>query len=246
MGQRLIIQIKENGRIESNCYYHWSGFTQQALPLIKATLTEVIYLLDPNNTKQDKINRYAPYFKGDRVLTFDEDGTPTDPIDFDLTDLMNDDRIQIDINAFCQSWFHIFAHKATGAAIPKCQSKSPWGDLLPYSPEADNVKGIINLTAKDIVEAIYFGEQFADISINSIDTEPHVDLTSLFRAFDPKDHTYINIEPASTKAPHFDKQIELSRVTLPQLDHIIDITTEAINKQGGVINYQDHLIIPIY
>lgn len=181
MGQRLIIQIKENGRIESNCYYHWSGFTNKALPLIKATLTEVIYLLDPHHTKEDKIKRFAPYFKNDRILTFDEDGTPTDPIDFDINDLLNDDRIQIDINAFCQSWFHICAHKATGASIPKCQSKSPYGDLLPYSPEADNTTGIINLTAKDIAEAIYYGEQFADISINSIDTEPHVDLTSLFR-----------------------------------------------------------------
>ena len=242
MGQRLIIQIKENGRIESNCYYHWSGFTTKALPLIKATLTEVIYLLDPNHTKQDKINRYAHYFKGDRVLTFDEDGTPTDPIDFDLTDLLKDDHIQIDINAFCQSWFHICAYKATGASIPKCQSKSPWGDLLPYSPEADNVKGIINLTAKDIAEAIYFGEQFADISINSIDTEPHVDLTSLYRKFDPNDKPYIN----QARVLYLNKQIDLTKVTLKQLDHIIDITTEATNEQSGVINYQDRLIIPVF
>lgn len=240
MGQRLIIQIKENGRIGSNCYYHWSGFTTKALPLIKAKLTEAIYLLDPHHTKQDKINRSTPYFKGDRVLTFDEDGTPQDPIDFDLTDLMKDDRIQIDIKAFCQSWFHICAHKATGASIPKSQSKSPWGDLLPYSPEADNTKGIINLTPKHIAEAIYFGEQFADISINSIDTEPYVDLTSLYRAVDPNDKPY-------TKFLHFDKQIDLAKVTLPQLDHIISITTEAVKPgQYTSINYRDRLIIPIY
>lgn len=242
MGQRLIIQIKENGRIESNSYYHWSGFTQSALPLIKATLTEVIYLLDPNHTKQDKINRYAPYFKGDRLLTFDKDGTPTDPIDFDLNDLMKDEHIQIDIKAVCQSWFHICAYKPTGASIPKCQSKSPYGDLLPYSPEADRDNGIINLTAKDISEAIYFGEQFADISINSIDTEPHVDLTSLYRAFDPTDHPYTN----QAKTLYLNKQIDLAKVTLTELDHIIAVTTEATKDQGGVINYRDRLIIPIY
>lgn len=38
MGQRLIIQICEDSKIRTNCYYHWSGYTEYALPLVLQTM----------------------------------------------------------------------------------------------------------------------------------------------------------------------------------------------------------------
>ena len=38
MGQRLIIQICEDSKIRTNCYYHWSGYTDYALPLVLQTM----------------------------------------------------------------------------------------------------------------------------------------------------------------------------------------------------------------
>ena len=111
-----------------------------------------------------------------------------------------------------------------------------------------NVTDFIKSKLDEIINPNYtsydlrFGTKSNDFGDNYF-ISLNLDLKGLF---DPTDHTYINIEPASTKAPHFDKQIELSRVTLKQLDHIIDITTEAINKQDGVLYYKDRLIIPIY
>ena len=35
MGQRLVIQLKKNNEVQSNCYYHWAGIIFDALPKVK-------------------------------------------------------------------------------------------------------------------------------------------------------------------------------------------------------------------
>lgn len=34
MGQRLNIEIHNNGELLTNCYYHWSGYTKCALDFV--------------------------------------------------------------------------------------------------------------------------------------------------------------------------------------------------------------------
>lgn len=41
MGQRLNIEIKENGKVLANAYYHWSGFTSSSLELTELILTNI-------------------------------------------------------------------------------------------------------------------------------------------------------------------------------------------------------------
>lgn len=40
MGQRLNIEIKINGKVQANAYYHWSGYTESAKKLAKDILKE--------------------------------------------------------------------------------------------------------------------------------------------------------------------------------------------------------------
>lgn len=41
MGQRLNIEIKENGKVLANAYYHWSGYTSSSVNLIQIILDNV-------------------------------------------------------------------------------------------------------------------------------------------------------------------------------------------------------------
>nr|DAX81687.1 MAG TPA: hypothetical protein [Bacteriophage sp.] len=248
MGQRLVIQIKENGKIRSNCYYHWSGYTKSALPLIKKTMEELKFLLNPNKTKKDKILRYAPLFEDDLIQTLSEDGQELDPTEFDMTLLLNDDNIKLDINAFWERWIYLIAHRTTGATLSKSASKTPHGDYLPYSTQNDRSAGIIGIDYKDIQESLYWGEQITDISINDIDQEPHVDLASLFWLYKLEDHnlTEQDLTKIKNTVPYLDPQINLSYATLKDLDEIIQIVNQVITEQDGIIYYRDRLITPIY
>lgn len=40
MGQRLNIEIHENGKLLANAYYHWSGYTERAIELTNTILTK--------------------------------------------------------------------------------------------------------------------------------------------------------------------------------------------------------------
>ncbi len=42
MGQRLNIEIHENGIVLANCYYHWAGYTSSSLNLTKEILDSEI------------------------------------------------------------------------------------------------------------------------------------------------------------------------------------------------------------
>ena len=46
MGQRLNIEIKINGEVQANAYYHWSGYTSSALNLTELILEQYEDFLD--------------------------------------------------------------------------------------------------------------------------------------------------------------------------------------------------------
>lgn len=67
MGQRLIIQICEDSKIRTNCYYHWSGYTEYALPLVLQTMKFLnsdseIDLKNLNMPESDEFKK-SPKFK---------------------------------------------------------------------------------------------------------------------------------------------------------------------------------------
>jgi hypothetical protein len=41
MGQRLNVEIKENGEVLANAYYHWSGYTSSSLEITEFILTQI-------------------------------------------------------------------------------------------------------------------------------------------------------------------------------------------------------------
>ena len=46
MGQRLNIEIKINGEVQANAYYHWAGYTSSAINLIEQILGQYEDFLD--------------------------------------------------------------------------------------------------------------------------------------------------------------------------------------------------------
>ena len=46
MGQRLNIEIKINGKVRANAYYHWSGYTQTAKNIALSILKDAYKFLD--------------------------------------------------------------------------------------------------------------------------------------------------------------------------------------------------------
>ena len=67
MGQRLVIQICEDSKIETNCYYHWSGYTDYALLLVLQTMKFLnsgseIDLKNLNMLESDEFKK-SPKFK---------------------------------------------------------------------------------------------------------------------------------------------------------------------------------------
>lgn len=49
MGQRLNIEIKDEGKVLANAYYHWSGYTSSALELIQLILESLEKVNFENN-----------------------------------------------------------------------------------------------------------------------------------------------------------------------------------------------------
>ena len=86
MGQRLVIQLKNNNEVQSNCYYHWEGFLDQALPLVLQTLEAITRLTNPNLSKSEKIEPYVHFLK---ALKRKDGG------DFEPQILINDDEINL-------------------------------------------------------------------------------------------------------------------------------------------------------
>lgn len=48
MGERLNLEIKENGKLLANAYYHWSGYTRSALELTQKVI-EASHLVEDSN-----------------------------------------------------------------------------------------------------------------------------------------------------------------------------------------------------
>lgn len=58
MGQRLNIEIKINGEVQANAYYHWSGYTSSAINLTKEILEQ----------REDFLDRIEPKLSAIRLL----------------------------------------------------------------------------------------------------------------------------------------------------------------------------------
>lgn len=55
MGQRLNIEIKINGEVQANAYYHWSGYTSSAIKLTEQILLQREDFLDKKEPKLSAI-----------------------------------------------------------------------------------------------------------------------------------------------------------------------------------------------
>lgn len=55
MGQRLNIEIKKKGIRLANCYYHWSGYTEDSLELIKILMSHCLSYRDIQDSKEQAI-----------------------------------------------------------------------------------------------------------------------------------------------------------------------------------------------
>lgn len=55
MGQRLNIEIKINGEVQANAYYHWSGYTSSAINLTEQILGQYEDFLDRTEPKLSAI-----------------------------------------------------------------------------------------------------------------------------------------------------------------------------------------------
>ncbi len=70
MGERLNLEIRENGELLANAYYHWSGYTRSALEL-----TEIVLKTIP------KIKESDPVLKAIRLLEATNAGlTPNEKV----------------------------------------------------------------------------------------------------------------------------------------------------------------------
>ena len=58
MGQRLNIEIKINGEVQANAYYHWSGYTSSAIKLTEQILLQ----------REDFLDRIEPKLSAIRLL----------------------------------------------------------------------------------------------------------------------------------------------------------------------------------
>ena len=60
MGERLVIEIKEDNKRVATCYYHWSGFTRSALELCETVLKE----LDEGKSYMEALKATGAAFPG--------------------------------------------------------------------------------------------------------------------------------------------------------------------------------------
>lgn len=58
MGQRLNIEIKINGEVQANAYYHWSGYTSSAIKLTEQILLQ----------REDFLDRIEPKLSAIKLL----------------------------------------------------------------------------------------------------------------------------------------------------------------------------------
>lgn len=68
MGQRLNIEIHENGKCLANAYYHWSGYTEDALSLTQ----KIIDYFPSRNNKDDWLCGYELLYHTDARFATDE------------------------------------------------------------------------------------------------------------------------------------------------------------------------------
>lgn len=84
MGERLNIEIKENGNVLANAYYHWSGFTSSSLELTEMILNEI----NTNNIK-DKSDSIAYAIK---LLDVTGSGLAHDEVEYAKTIIEDFDK----------------------------------------------------------------------------------------------------------------------------------------------------------
>lgn len=68
MGQRLVIDIVKDGEIKANCYYHWSGYTSDALELAEVIIDsdyenlDVVELFEKTGGRLENRKEFKAYY----------------------------------------------------------------------------------------------------------------------------------------------------------------------------------------
>lgn len=177
MGQRLVIQIKRNNQVQSNCYYHWAGFLGKALSLTKKTLDSLIELRRTDLSLQQKLDPYIQMLsrmsmQTRRVDPEDKNKRIEEMVKFD-PNTITEESLKDD-NLDC-----LLAHKSTGATQSKEYLPYYLGRSLPFDERADRTAGLISLNRKFIRESLYWAEQIVDIHTD-YDGEPYANIINLF------------------------------------------------------------------
>lgn len=71
MGQRLNIEIKINGEVQANAYYHWSGYTSSAINLTEQILEQ----------REDFLDKIEPKLSAIRLLETTGAGLPPEELE---------------------------------------------------------------------------------------------------------------------------------------------------------------------
>ncbi len=68
MGQRLNVEIVEDGKTLANAYYHWGGYTDSALAATKAILNHINTTKTmPDNTQSELCDKYNACFSPEKT-----------------------------------------------------------------------------------------------------------------------------------------------------------------------------------
>ena len=178
MGQRLVIQLKKNNEVQSNCYYHWAGFLRPAISLTKKTLDSLIELRRRDISLQQKIEPYIQtlsqmFVEMERADLNDRNNKIKELSKFDPNTITEEIFEEDNLDCF-------LAHKSTGATQSKEHLPHYSSIALPFDKQADRKLGLISLNCKFMCESLYWAEQIVDIHID-YGGEPYANIINLLK-----------------------------------------------------------------
>jgi len=90
MGQRLVIQIEENGKPLANAYYHWSGYTGSSIEQTTEVLDNLVTCEEDDYTSLQKavdaLFRTGARFYPDEIMAIEKENIDMGPLQFAFDD----------------------------------------------------------------------------------------------------------------------------------------------------------------
>lgn len=236
MGQRLVVQIKRNNETVSSCYYHWAGFLDRALPLVKKTLNSLIELRRVDLSLQQKLGPYIQMLSQmsiqiRRIGPKDKDKRIEEIVKFDPNTIteegFKDDKLDF-----------LLAHKSTGATQSKEYLPYFLGRSLPFDKRVDRNSGLISLDRKFICEFLYSAEQIVDIHMD-YGGEPYANTINLFEVCPEEEWKQKAKREDFVKIPN---SLDLSHLTKDEMDAFLFFFNE-VQFSLPAFEWRDQILI---